>query len=69
VAILQINTDVTKHKQAEEALQKAQTELAHAARLTMMGELAASIAHEVNQPLTAVVTHGEACLRWLASEV
>jgi PAS domain S-box-containing protein len=68
VAILQINTDVTKHKQAEEALQKAQTELAHGARLTMMGELAASIAHEVNQPLTAVVTHGEACLRWLASE-
>jgi len=68
VAILQINTDITKPKRAEEALQKAQSELAHVARLTTMGELTASIAHEVNQPLAAVVTNGEACLQWLAAE-
>jgi len=65
IAMLQINTDVTERKRAEEALHLAQAELAHMARVTTMGELAASIAHEVNQPLTAVVTDGNACLRWL----
>jgi len=69
VAILQINTDITERKRAEEALQEAQAELAHVARLTTMGELTASIAHEVNQPLTAVVNNGNACLRWLGGEV
>ncbi|SEF10046.1 PAS domain S-box-containing protein [Rhizobiales bacterium GAS191] len=57
--------DVTERKRAEEALRNAQAELARVARLTTMGELAASIAHEINQPLTGVVTNGNACLRWL----
>jgi PAS domain S-box-containing protein len=57
--------DITERKDAEEALQNVQAELAHVARVATMGELAASIAHEVNQPLTAVVTNGDACLRWL----
>ena len=65
VSILETNTDVTERKRAEEALQRAQAELAHATRMTTLGELAASIAHEVNQPLAGIVTHGEACLRWL----
>jgi len=58
--------DITERKRAQEALQKAQAELAHVTRVTMMGELATSIAHEVNQPLAAVVTNGNACQRWLA---
>jgi PAS domain S-box-containing protein len=58
--------DITEQRRAEEALHKAQAELAHVTRVTTMGELAASIAHEVNQPLAAVVTNGNACLRWLA---
>ena len=57
--------DITAAKRAEESLQKAQADLAHAARVTTLGELAASIAHEINQPLAAVVTSGNACLRWL----
>jgi C4-dicarboxylate-specific signal transduction histidine kinase len=57
-----------ERKQAEEALRQAQTELAHATRVTTLGELAASIAHEVNQPLAGVVASGNACMRWLASE-
>src|SRR4029077_3387124 len=59
-------TDITERKRAEEALSKAQTELAHITRVTTMGELAASIAHEINQPLAAVVTNGNACMRWLS---
>jgi PAS domain S-box-containing protein len=50
---------------AEQALRKAQAELAHVTRVTTLGEMAASIAHEVNQPLAAVVANAEACLRWL----
>jgi PAS domain S-box-containing protein len=60
--------DITERRRAEEALQKTQAELAHVTRVTTMGELASSIAHEVNQPLTAVVTNANACLRWLAGE-
>jgi len=60
--------DVTERKRAAEELHEAQTELAHAIRLTTLGEMTASIAHEVNQPLAAVVTHAEACLRWLERE-
>ncbi|MEH2559248.1 PAS domain S-box-containing protein [Bradyrhizobium algeriense] len=61
-------TDVTARKQAEVELHEAQTNLAHVARVTALGEMAASIAHEVNQPLAAVVTNAAACLRWLDRE-
>jgi two-component system sensor kinase FixL len=64
-AILETNNDITERRRAEEALSKAQTELAHITRVMTMGELAASIAHEINQPLAAVVTNGNACMRWL----
>ena len=57
--------DITERKRAEEALRNAQAELVRVARLTTMGELLASIAHEINQPLAAVATSGSACLRWL----
>jgi PAS domain S-box-containing protein len=60
--------DRTDRKQAEEALQKAQTELAHVTRVTTLGELSASIAHEINQPLAAVGTNANASLRWLSGE-
>ncbi|WEX79161.1 PAS domain S-box protein [Sinorhizobium numidicum] len=59
--------DIEGRKRAEEALQKAQAELAHVTRVTTMGALTSSIAHEVNQPLAAVVTNANAALRWLAS--
>jgi PAS domain S-box-containing protein len=61
--------DVTERKQAEDALHKAQAELAHVTRVTTMGELVASIAHEVNQPLGAIVIGGQACVRLLSREV
>jgi C4-dicarboxylate-specific signal transduction histidine kinase len=57
--------DVTATKSAEEALHRSQMQLAHITRVTTLGELAASIAHEVNQPLAAVTTNAEAGLRWL----
>jgi PAS domain S-box-containing protein len=57
-----------ERKQAEEALHKAQAELAHITRVTTLGEMTASIAHEINQPLAAVVTNGSASLRWLMGE-
>jgi PAS domain S-box-containing protein len=67
--------DCTERKRAEEelhqkevSLREAQTELAHVSRVTTMGELAASIAHEVNQPLAGIVTNANAGLRWLAGE-
>jgi PAS domain S-box-containing protein len=59
------NTDIEERKHAEEALHEAQAELAHVTRLATMGELAASLAHDLNQPLAAIVTNGGACLRWL----
>jgi len=68
VAALELNNDITARKQAEEALHQAQAELTHLTRVMTMGELAASIAHEVNQPLAAVITNGNACLRWLARD-
>jgi PAS domain S-box-containing protein len=57
--------DVTERRQAQDAIQQAQAELAHAARVATLGELSASIAHEVSQPLMAIVTNGEAGMRWL----
>ena len=67
VAVLETNNDITERKRAEEALQKVQTELAHVSRVMTLGELTASIAHEVNQPLAAIVANGNACLRWLGA--
>jgi PAS domain S-box-containing protein len=58
-------SDVTVRKRAEAELHEAQMNLAHVTRVTALGELAASIAHEVNQPLAAVVTNAAACQRWL----
>lgn len=63
----QRNREVELRRSAAD-LQKAQVELAHVTRVTTMGELAASIAHEVNQPIAGVVLNGNACLRWLARE-
>jgi PAS domain S-box-containing protein len=57
--------DVTEAREAQESLHAAQTALAHAARVATLGEMSASIAHEVNQPLAGIVTNGEAGLRWL----
>jgi PAS domain S-box-containing protein len=65
-AVLDTNTDITAANAAQEALHRAQAQLAHAGRVATLGELSASIAHEVNQPLAAIVTNGEAALRWLA---
>jgi PAS domain S-box-containing protein len=61
--------DVTAAKEAEAALHRAHAELAHVTRVATLGELTASIAHEVNQPLAAIVTNGQACLRWLGRDV
>ena len=61
-----LREQLTERRRAEEALREAQAELAHVTRVTILGELAASIAHEINQPLAAVITNGSACLRWLA---
>jgi PAS domain S-box-containing protein len=64
-------TDITatiRADHAEQALREAQAELAHVTRVTTLGELTASIAHEVNQPLAAVIANAEACLRWLDRE-
>ncbi len=58
--------DVTEQRRAEEQLRQAQDDLAHVTRVQAMGELAAAIAHEVNQPLAAIVTNGNFCLRELA---
>jgi PAS domain S-box-containing protein len=60
--------DISDSKRAAEKLQKAQAELEHLSRITTMGELAASIAHEINQPIGAIVTNGNAAKRWLAQQ-
>jgi C4-dicarboxylate-specific signal transduction histidine kinase len=59
--------DITTSREAEAELQRVRTELARVARVTTLGELTAAIAHEVNQPLTGVISSGNACLRWLAA--
>jgi PAS domain S-box-containing protein len=68
-------TDITERKRAEQelhqkevSLREVQTELAHVSRVTTMGQLAASIAHEVNQPLAGIVTNANASLRWLVGD-
>ncbi|MGB0121815.1 MAG: DUF4118 domain-containing protein, partial [Silvibacterium sp.] len=59
---------IAEQRRTEEALQITRTELARVARITTIGELAASIAHEVNQPLAAVTANADACVAWLALE-
>ena len=67
IGLATISRDITLRKQFEEGLRQAQAERAHVSRLASMGELTASIAHEVNQPLTAVRNNGSACLRLLTN--
>lgn len=69
VAAMETNRDITERTRAEQQLQKARRDLAHVTRMATFGQLTASIAHEVSQPLAAVITNGEACLRWLARPV
>lgn len=66
LALATISRDITERKRVEESLQIAQAELANATRMATLGELTATIAHEINQPLGAIVTHGQACLRLLS---
>jgi C4-dicarboxylate-specific signal transduction histidine kinase len=66
-----ILTDIEDRKRAEaerERLRELEADLAHINRVSMMGEVAASIAHEVNQPLTGIVSNGSACLRFLTGD-
>jgi signal transduction histidine kinase len=60
--------DVTERKRAEEALREAQANLARVSRVTTMGELTASLAHEIKQPITAAVTDAKTCLRWIGRD-
>ena len=61
--------DIDDRKNVEEALRRTETRLSQAAQLATVGELAASIAHEINQPLAAIVTNAQVCLRWLMRDV
>jgi len=61
--------DIEERKRAEEALREAQSDLARVSRATTMGELTASLAHEVNQPIAAAVTSANSCIYWLAADV
>jgi PAS domain S-box-containing protein len=66
--VLGASTDITQRKQAEMELREQRAELAHVARISTMGELAASLAHELNQPLTAILSNAQAALRFLSSK-
>jgi C4-dicarboxylate-specific signal transduction histidine kinase len=63
----ELRRSIEEHRKAQQALMSTQAELAHLSRVFTMGELTTSIAHEVNQPLTAVVTQGHACVEWLSA--
>jgi PAS domain S-box-containing protein len=67
-AALVITRDLTEHTLASEALRHTQADLAHASRMTTMGELTASLAHEVNQPIAAASTSASTCVRWLTRD-
>ena len=60
--------DITDRKQAEEGLRQAQADLAHVRRVSSMGELSASLAHEVKQPIAAAITDANTCVRWLSRD-
>ena len=64
----QLLAEMAERKRAEDAYYEAQAELARVTRMSALGALAASISHEVNQPLAAVVTNADACMMWLSSE-
>jgi PAS domain S-box-containing protein len=66
LACLLVTVDITARRAAEDALRAAQSEVTRVARLTTVGAMAASIAHEINQPLASIVMNGNAGLRWLA---
>jgi PAS domain S-box-containing protein len=66
-SVLVTVTDITERKRTEESLRQSQAELAHVTRVTTLGELTASIAHEINQPLAAIVADANASLNWLAA--
>ena len=68
VEVVATHIDVTERKRAEEAYREAQLELAHANRVATMGQLTASIAHEVNQPITAAITYALAARRFLSAD-
>jgi C4-dicarboxylate-specific signal transduction histidine kinase len=63
-----LEAEIAKRKHAEDALRQAQADLAHANRVSSMGELSASLAHEVSQPIAAAIMDANTCLRWLARE-
>jgi C4-dicarboxylate-specific signal transduction histidine kinase len=63
-----LQTESLERKHAEEARREAQAELARVSRVTTMGELTASLAHEVNQPIAAAITNANTCLRWLTRD-
>jgi C4-dicarboxylate-specific signal transduction histidine kinase len=64
-----LQVESLERKQAEEVLRRAQADLARVSRVTTLGELTASLAHEVNQPIAATVTSANSCIRWLSAEV
>jgi len=68
IAYYVIFRDITESRRAREELHTAQSELAHLTRITTMGELASSIAHEINQPIGAIATNGNAAVRWLGQQ-
>jgi C4-dicarboxylate-specific signal transduction histidine kinase len=68
LAVLETNHDITERKRAEETLRQTQADLAHVSRVTTVGELTASLAHEVNQPIAAALTDANTCLRWLTRD-
>jgi PAS domain S-box-containing protein len=67
-AILETNSDVSEEKRAKDALRRSESDLAHVNRVTTLGEMSTSIAHEVSQPIAAIATNAGAALRWLGAD-